>query len=100
MAKLTRTGSCRQLGQWAWAPLPRIPPAQRPQRAQGVPAAGAARFQIEKRLARIPALCWPAAVGPLPLLDQFESVGEARIRRRTGIAKIIQPAQRVVVPAR
>src|SRR5438477_6567863 len=90
-------------------PLRSARPAKHAQRAQGVPAAGLAFALVHAELEIADAgvdhfaLVWvlerqsPLGVTLGP--DQVDGFGHARIGRDTRCAQVVEPAQRVVVPA-
>src|SRR5213079_1889145 len=84
-------------------------PAKYPQRAQGVPAAGPAFAFVHVELEIADpgvdhfALVWVLERQP-PFgvtlgTDKLDGLGHARIGRHARLAQVVEPAQRVVVPA-
>src|SRR5216683_645303 len=57
-------------------------------------------FQLEVGLPFVRLLQRPAAVRKLPVLDNADGVGQARIARRLNGLEIVERAENVVVPPR
>src|SRR5207245_3323802 len=84
-------------------------PAKHSQRAQGVPAAGPAFAFVHVELeiadprvdhfALVRVLERPSALGVTLGADQVDGLGHTRIGRHARRAQVVEPAQRVVVPA-
>src|SRR5699024_6393018 len=80
--------------------LRRCVPAQDPERAQRVPAAGPAVAVLEREVhqARMGVLEPPRAVVPPPSADDGDGPGAARVGRPADGAEVLEPSQHVVVP--
>jgi hypothetical protein len=68
-----------------------VPPAEYPQGTESVPAAGRAReLKLKIRFSFVGVLQGPAAVFELAVVDDLDSLSEARIARSVDGLKIIE----------